>query len=152
MRNISGLKVYLIALVWSGVTVFLPLINNNYSIDLNVIITGVQRFMFIMVLMLPFEIRDLQYDSLKLGTIPQKIGVWRTKIIGVILLMFFWILELFKNNLIINNLIVLGMITVITMLFLIGSKKEQGAYFSSFFVEGLPILWLVMLLLFNYFN
>ncbi|MGE5944993.1 MAG: hypothetical protein ACM31G_11705, partial [Flavobacteriales bacterium] len=29
LRSISGLKVYLIALVWSGVTVFLPLINNN---------------------------------------------------------------------------------------------------------------------------
>src|SRR5690606_33498558 len=32
LRSISGLKVYLIALVWSGVTVFLPLINNHYSI------------------------------------------------------------------------------------------------------------------------
>lgn len=152
LRSISGLKVYIIALVWSGVTVFLPLINNNHSIDSNAIISGVQRFMFIIVLMFPFEIRDLQYDSLKLGTIPQKIGVRWTKIIGVILLMLFWILEFFKNSVILNNLIVLGVITVITMLFLIVSKKEQGAYFSSFFVEGLPILWLVMLLLFDYFS
>ncbi|OYX24891.1 MAG: hypothetical protein B7Z06_08215 [Flavobacteriales bacterium 32-35-8] len=152
LRSISGLKVYLIALVWSGVTVFLPLINNHYSVDLDVVITGIQRFMFITVLMFPFEIRDLQYDSLKLGTIPQKIGVRLTKIIGVMLLMLFWMLEFFKNNLRLNNLIVLGVIMVITMLFLILSKKEQGAYFSSFFVEGIPILWLVILLLFNYFN
>jgi len=152
LRSISGLKVYLIALVWSGVTVFLPVINNNYSIDFDVVITGIQRFIFIIVLMLPFEIRDLQYDSLKLATIPQKIGVQRTKIMGILLLICFWILEFFKNNVILNNLIVSGLIAVITMLFLIGSKKEQGAYFSSFFVEGIPILWLALLLFFNYFN
>ncbi|WP_100610671.1 UbiA prenyltransferase family protein [Confluentibacter lentus] len=152
LRSISGLKVYLIALVWSGVTVFLPLINNDHSINLDVVLTGIQRFVFIVVLMFPFEIRDLQYDSLKLGTIPQKIGVRWTKFIGVLLLVCFWILEFFKNNLILNNLIVLGVIMVITMLFLILSKKEQGPYFSSFFVEGIPILWLVILLLFNYFN
>lgn len=152
LRSISGLKVYLIALVWSGVTVFLPLINNDYPVDTDVVITVIQRFIFIVVLMLPFEIRDLQYDSLKLGTIPQKIGVLWTKIMGVIFLMIFWMLEFFKINLILNNLLVLGLIAVITMLFLIVSKKEQGVYFSSFFVEGLPMLWLIMLLLFDYFS
>jgi hypothetical protein len=152
LRSIGGLKVYIIALVWSGVTVILPLINNAYTIDIDVMITAFQRCLFIIVLMMPFEIRDLRYDSLRLGTIPQKIGVKRTKIIGVLLLMCFWIWEFFKNNLILNNLIVLGLITVITMLFVIFSKKDQGVYYSSFFVEGLPILWLVMLLLINYFN
>ena len=152
LRSISGLKVYIIALVWSGVTVFLPIINNEYNVNLDVLITGIQRFVFIIVLMLPFEIRDLQYDSLKLGTIPQKIGVRLTKIIGVLLLMCFWVLEFFKNSVDLNNLIVLSVISVVTMLFLILSKKEQGVYFSSFFVEGLPLVWLVMLLLFNYFN
>ena len=33
LREISGLKIYVIGLVWSGVTVFLPLINNDYCID-----------------------------------------------------------------------------------------------------------------------
>ena len=34
-----------------------------------------QRFLFVVVAILPFEIRDIQYDSLKLSTIPQQIGV-----------------------------------------------------------------------------
>lgn len=152
LRSISGLKVYLIALVWSGVTVFLPLINNEYTIDASVILTGFQRFLFIIVLMLPFEIRDLRYDSLRLGTIPQKIGEKRTKIIGILLMVLFWLLEFFKTNLSINYLMVLLAITLITMWLVLFSKKEQGAYYSSFFVEGLPILWLGMLLFFNYFN
>jgi len=81
LRQINGLKVYVIALVWCFTTVFLPLVNNNVSIDSDVIITGFQRYIFVVVLMLPFEIRDLNYDNLKLGTIPQRIGVKKTKLL-----------------------------------------------------------------------
>ncbi|WNH08110.1 hypothetical protein [Thalassobellus suaedae] len=95
LRSIGGLKIYLIGLVWSGVTVFLPLINNDYFINADVILTGVQRYIFIIVLMLPFEIRDLRYDSLKLSTVPQKIGVKQTKAIGVILLLVFFFFRVF---------------------------------------------------------
>lgn len=152
LRNISGLKIYLIAFVWTGVTVFLPLINNQYSLDYNVVITGIQRFIFIIVLMLPFEIRDMQYDSLKLGTIPQKIGVKRAKIVGVLLLFAFFCLEFFKSNATCYSLITLGVLVWITMVSLAYSKKEQGAYYSSFVVEGLPIVWFGVLMFFNYFN
>jgi hypothetical protein len=152
LRSISGLKVYLIALVWSGVTVFIPLINNEHIINSDVLITGFQRFLFIIVLMLPFEIRDLQYDSLKLATIPQRIGMKRTKIMGIVLLVSFLLLEFFKTELSIKYLAVLFLISLVTMLFVIFSKKNQGTFYSSFFVEGLPILWLLMLFLFNYSN
>ena len=79
LRGISGLKVYIIALVWSGVTVLLPLLNNNVNLNYEVAITFVQRFLFVFVLMLPFEIRDMKYDSLKLSTIPQQIGIIERK-------------------------------------------------------------------------
>ena len=148
LRSIGGLKIYLIALVWTGVTVFLPLINSNYSIDSDVIITSIQRYVFVIVLMLPFEIRDLRYDSLKLSTVPQKIGVKQTKIIGSLLLVVFFFLELFKDETEINQIFVLLIVSIFTLLFLYFSKIEQGKYYSAFWVEGLPILWLLLLLLF----
>ncbi|GAA4887794.1 hypothetical protein GCM10023311_09530 [Flaviramulus aquimarinus] len=148
LRSIGGLKIYLIALVWAGVTVFIPLINNNHLIDINVIITGIQRYVFILVLMLPFEIRDLQYDSLKLSTIPQNIGVRLTKMIGVLLLAIFLFLECFKDDIYFENILVLGSVAVVTLLFLVFSKIKQGHYYSSLWVEGLPILWLILLLIF----
>lgn len=147
LRSIGGLKIYLIALVWSGVTVFLPLINNDYLIDADVVITGIQRYVFIIVLMLPFEIRDLRYDSLKLSTVPQKIGVKQTKIIGVILLVVFFFLEFFKDEITLRKFLVLLIITGFTLLLLVLSKIEQGKYYSAFWIEGLPILWLILLLL-----
>jgi len=149
LRSIGGLKIYLIALVWSGVTVFLPLINGDYSVNDDVIITGVQRYIFVIVLMFPFEIRDLRYDSLKLSTVPQKIGVKQTKIIGVLLLVNILFLEFFKDEFKYSNTLVLLIIVCFTLLLLLFSKIEQRKYYSAFWVEGLPILWLILLLLFN---
>ncbi|MDO5972140.1 hypothetical protein Q4Q35_20260 [Flavivirga aquimarina] len=148
LRSIGGLKIYLIALIWTGVTVLLPLINNNYSIDTDVVITVIQRCLFIMVLMLPFEIRDLRYDSLKLSTIPQKIGVKQTKIIGSVLLVVCFFLDFLKNEISGVDIIVLMIITCITLLFLLFSKTEQGKSYSAFWVEGIPVLWLILLFIF----
>lgn len=148
LRSIGGLKIYLIALVWSGVTVFLPLIHNGFSINSDVVITGIQRYIFIVVLMLPFEIRDLRYDSIKLSTVPQKIGVKQTKLIGSLCLICFFLLEFFKDEIPFTRIAILLIVTISTFLFLIFSKTEQGRYYSGFWVEGLPILWLILLLLF----
>lgn len=149
LRSIGGLKIYLIALVWAGVTVILPLVNNGYFIGFDVIVTAIQRYLFVIVLILPFDIRDLQYDSLKLSTIPQKIGVKNTKIIGVLLLLVFFFLEFLKDELISNQLITLLAVTFITMLFIVFSGEERGKYYSAFWVEGLSIFWLVLVLLFS---
>ncbi|TCL68654.1 hypothetical protein EV196_10171 [Mariniflexile fucanivorans] len=149
LRNVGGIKVYLIALVWAGVTVFLPIINSDYPINVDIIITGIQRFIFVIVLMLPFEIRDLIYDSLKLATIPQKIGVKQTKIMGVILLFLFFVSEFFKDEVAYRNIVVTALICFVTSLFVIFSKKEQGKYYSSFWVESLPVVWLLFWLLIN---
>lgn len=147
LRSIVGLKVYIIALVWAGVTVVLPLVNNDHAINFDVLVTTVQRYLFVIVLILPFDIRDLQYDSLRLSTIPQRIGVKNTKIIGVLLLMLFFFLEFLKDELVVGQIINLLIVVFVTMLFIIFSNEERGKYYSVFWVEGLPILWLILVLL-----
>lgn len=145
LRSISGLKIYVIALVWSGVTVYLPLLNNHYQIDADVVITSLQRALFIIALMLPFEIRDMKYDSLKLATIPQQIGIRKTKIIGALILFIFFFLEYFKNEINSSNVLVLLIVTFVTMVLVVFSTSNQGKYYSSFWVEGIPVFWLVFL-------
>lgn len=151
LRDISGLKVYVIALVWTGVTVFLPLINNDYLINTDVYITALQRFIFVMVLMLPFEIRDLKYDNLKLSTIPQKIGVKRTKIIGTVLLLLFFFLEFFKNELTRISCFELLIVALITLLFLLFSNRKRNQYYSALFVESIPLFWLLIIMFSEFF-
>jgi len=147
LRQISGLKIYVIALVWTFTTILLPLVNNDVAIDYDVVITSLQRFLFVLVLMLPFEIRDLNYDSLKLATIPQRIGVKKTKIIGVLLLMVFFMLDYFKDELTGNSILSTLMIMFVTLLSVVCSNKNQSKYYSAFWVESLPIVWLGILLM-----
>ncbi len=149
LRNISGLKVFIIALVWTGVTVFLPAINAFNEINSVVLLTGIQRFIYVLVLMIPFEIRDLKYDNLELSTIPQKLGIKRTKILGFFLLLAVFLLELLKGRTSnYTNTIILLVLLAITFLFVLYSKIKQGRYYSSFFVEALPIIWLLLVLMF----
>ncbi|WP_055447824.1 hypothetical protein [Lacinutrix mariniflava] len=146
LRDVSGLKVYVIALVWAGVTVFLPLINDDFNINVDVYITAFQRFIFVVVLMLPFEIRDLKFDNLKLATIPQKIGVKYTKGIGLVLLIFFFFAEFFKNELTHGSIIKTLIVALITFCFLVFSNKKRNRYYSSFWGESIPIFWLLITL------
>lgn len=144
LRSISGIKIYVIALVWAGVTVLLPLLNNGYSINTEVWLTAVQRFFLLIVLILPFEIRDLQYDSLRLSTIPQKIGIENTKITGIILGVLFVLLEFLKMKPHYSQIIIAVTVTSLTLAFLIFSKENQNEYYSSFWVESIPICWLLL--------
>lgn len=148
LRRIGGLKVYVIALVWAGVTVLLPLLNNNYYFNTDVWLTAFQRFVIVILLMLPFEIRDLQYDSLKLSTIPQKIGIKNTKICGFLLGILFFLLEFFKNELNPKHIGITFTITILSLLFLVFAKKNQNDHYSAFWVEGIPVTWLFLHLIF----
>lgn len=148
LREVGGLKVYIIALVWSLVTVLLPVLDNEIQFSADIMITLLQRFSLVIVLMLPFEIRDMHYDSLKLATIPQKIGVKKTKIIAGLLLLVFYVLEFFKDELrtyvIVSNLI----IVIIIFSFVLFSSENKSKYYTSFWVEAIPIIWLLLLFIF----
>lgn len=146
LRDVSGLKVYIIALVWAGVTVFLPIINDDIALNADVYLTAFQRFIFVIVLMLPFEIRDLKFDSLKLATIPQKIGVKRTKIMGLLLMILFFLAEFFKDEITQESVISTLLISLITLFFLVFANKKRNRYYSSFWVESIPIIWLLIIL------
>lgn len=145
LRQISYLKIIIVAFVWSGFTVLLPLVDAEVSIDVNTIIIFLQRFLLVIVLILPFDIRDVKYDAISLQTIPKKIGVNQTKRLGLLLLILSLILEyLFPSSGRLNTPFMLFFFLVI--IFLMRSKIEQSKYYSSFWVESLPIIWWLFLL------
>jgi len=74
-RNWKGIKIYIVSLCWVGVTVVLPVINSNIGFSLDVLLLGIQRFILIFVLVLIFEIVDINTDDPHLQTVPQQIGV-----------------------------------------------------------------------------
>ena len=82
LRSLGGLKIFLVALVWVGFSVWVPAIENSIEFDRHLALLMTQFFILVLILFVPFEIRDLRYDSADLKTLPQRFGVRKTKIIG----------------------------------------------------------------------
>jgi len=62
------------------------------------------------------------------------------------LIMLFFFLEFFKDELNSKQIIVMLVVTIITFMFLVFAKRTQGKYYSSFWVESIPIFWLLMMI------
>ena len=146
-RNWAGVKIYIVALCWVGVTLALPVLNANISITSDFYLKCVQRFILIFVLVLIFEIIDLAKDDPHLQTVPQQIGLKRTKILGLLLLIPFYFLEFFKSNFDKNQLIVNLIIVILIALFLVFANEKRSKYYTSFWVESVPIIWWLLVLI-----
>ena len=149
MRNWSGLKIYLVAIAWVGVTVLLPVINAEFDFSILVILKCIQRFILVFVLMLIFEIIDLQFDDLKLHTIPQKLGVKQTKKLSYLLTFIFFVLDFFKPNITNQQLLITFLVGLILMTFTFFANSKRTKYYTSFWVESVPFFWLLLLLVFG---
>jgi 4-hydroxybenzoate polyprenyltransferase len=94
--------------------------------------------------MLPFELRDLKNDNPNLGTIPQLIGVKGTKQLSVWLTLVIIALSLINvtNH---KHLIIAIIFVMITMTTTLMYSKKKSRFYTAFFVESLPIFWLLTL-------
>jgi hypothetical protein len=156
-RNWAGIKIYIVALCWVGVTVVIPIIDAEIAITSNFYLKCLQRFLLIFVLILIFEIIDLKTDDPHLQTVPQKIGVKQTKILGIILLCIFCVLEIFNINFNQNSnfqifpvkLIFAIVIAIVISIFLLLSNERKSKYYTSFWVESIPVFWWILVLIFS---
>ena len=146
----NGLKIFIVALVWAGVTVLIPLLNEFKELTDDTILAFIQRFLMVLILILPFEIRDLQFDDEALDTMPQKWGVRKTKKVGVALLLVIGALEAFKDVLSVAHILALLITCALIFIAVLWSRKQQSVYFAAFWVEGIPILYFILLLLFRH--
>lgn len=155
LRNIPSVKIIIIALVWAGITVLLPAFDERtYNLGTNnnvfVALVFIQRLLFVIVLTLPFDIRDLRLDNKNLQTIPQVIGVEKTKKLGFILLLITLVIEFFISPN--SNFKAVFLIVFTTLLILLQrASTNQKKYYASFWIEAIPIFWIVLLLIFNKF-
>ncbi|PKA83438.1 hypothetical protein ATE92_1592 [Ulvibacter sp. MAR_2010_11] len=147
LRTFGGLKIFIVAMVWAGVTVLLPIVASEAQFEGNHLISFLQRFLFIIVLTLPFEIRDLPFDSEKLHTLPQLFGFRRVKVLGNVLLGICFLLEYAKDSNLQFYTLSLFAICVLTAVLLFYSEEKQSKYFASFWVEAVPVFWYGLLLL-----
>ncbi|MBU2947585.1 hypothetical protein [Zobellia uliginosa] len=145
LRSWGGLKIFIVALVWAGATVLLPVLEEGGQMDKDVWIESVQRFLFVLILLIPFEIRDLVYDSPELKTLPQRYGVANTKIVGFFGTFPFFFLIFWKDTIYIYEAIAGGILFLLLGSLMFVTKRQQNKYFASFWVEGISIFWWAVL-------
>jgi len=151
LRNLPGIKLFLIAFVWATSCVLLPIVQLESNLGLSItlgatLLLVAKRFLFICAITIPFDIRDLFQDKLyELKTIPVMLGEKKAWIFcQALLILCFVLLVLFTKEF---NLDVLGLALT---LFLTGwlifkSNIKRNEYFYFFFLDGTMILQFVIL-------
>ena len=156
LRNIPGLKQFLITLVWTMSTALLPILEalelHSTTISMrDTTILIAKRFLFIAALTVPFDIRDLFQDKQSgLKTIPV---VWGEKnaylFCQVLLFGYILLLLLFRNNGFSPNFFALTITAILAGWLIFRSKWEKNEYYYFFLVDGVLILQYLVLIATN---
>lgn len=140
-RDWAGLKIYFVALCWVGVTVLLPALNVSHPFSADMAVMSVQRFVLVVVLLFVFEIIDLSWDDPHLKTVPQQIGVKRTKQLGLLLMVLCLGLEFLKTSARPElEWVNMGFVLLVSF-FLMRVHQGRSRYYSTFWTELLPVFW-----------
>ncbi len=88
LRQIPYLKIFIIALVWTLVTLLLPVMHAETSCSFHsIVILGIERFLFLFAITIPFDIRDMKADhGAGLKTIPLQIGEAKSVQLSILIL------------------------------------------------------------------
>jgi len=147
LRNWSGIKIYIVAFCWAGITLVMPLTEVHEAITSDVYLKFSQRFMLVIVLILIFEIIDLKEDDPHLKTIPQQIGVHRTKLLNLFFIAVFFFLEFLRIHIDYKQMAGNFVMVITTALFTIYATPQRSKYYTLFWVESIPIFWLGVVML-----
>ncbi|WP_156168967.1 UbiA prenyltransferase family protein [Kordia jejudonensis] len=146
-RTLPQFKILIVALCWTGVTVVLPLVNATiFELNQTTIFFMIQRMLLILILMIPFEICDLQFDAPALETLPQRIGVAKTKLLGYIWIVLFVVIEFWQTETFLAIFYSTIGLSVLLAIVVWQASIKKSKYFTSFWVESIPIVWFLVLL------
>jgi 4-hydroxybenzoate polyprenyltransferase len=84
LKELPGMKLFLIALVWTYATAGLPMLHARVALDAPACIVLLTRLLFIAAVALPFDLPDAQRDRQSgIATLPILFGVDKTKRLAV---------------------------------------------------------------------
>lgn len=153
LRNIPGIKLFLIALVWSLSTVLLPILELDssalfYISSSDTILLVAKRFLFIAAITVPFDIRDLFQDrSVALKTIPVMLGEKKAYLFCQGLLAAYLVLLFLFSESIDKNFIALTLTIILSGWLIFKSNLVRNEYYYFLFLDGTMILQFLLLAL-----
>lgn len=148
LRSIPFIKIYLIALVWVGVSVAFPMYYSDHDLGNNEFLFSAMFFTYFIGITIPFDIRDIKYDSPKMKTIPNIFGIQTSKLIAVILLLISIgsaIYLYISAFLAFESMILAVSIFVTSLLLSYFSDGNKPSHYFSGFIDGTIVLFVLSL-------
>ena len=141
LRSWGLIKILIVGFVWTGSTFVLPILDSQLPWHPDFIFLGLQRLLLILILMIPFEIRDLKKDPVSLHTLPQKFGLRPTRWIGYLMILFLFpltFMRVYFTEVEVWTRLCLSLILFASIYY---ARKSQSRYYASFWVESIPLLF-----------
>ena len=155
LRNIPGIKLFLIAMVWSLSTVLLPIVEMETTVGFVIssretILLVTKRFLLVVAITIPFDIRDLFQDrSSALKTIPVLLGEKKAYLFcQIILSIYLGLLFLFTDRFD-QNFIALSLTIFLAGWLIFKSNFTKDEYYYFLYLDGILILQFLMLIAVN---
>ncbi len=143
LRKQGWLKLFVVSFAVTFITTYIPF-QTVKGLSFGLYLILIQRFLILISLLIPFEILDSKTDEKALNTLPQLFGIKRTKWFGNALIVPFIAIEFSKLN---PSLWVI-LIGIITLLFIQFTTLKRPKFYTSFWVESVPILWWILVYFF----
>ncbi len=149
LRSYGILKVFLVALVWTILSVWAPVWSKTHNFSWDMGVESLQRMIWVFLLMIPFEIRDMHADPPEMRSIPQRFGLRNTYRITWVAATLFALATFFKDAPAKGEFACKIAIAFLMALSIVRASDKQPSYYASFWVEGIPLAALGLLLLFQ---
>ncbi len=153
IRDIHLVKIFLVAITWTFITIFLPIFEPGVHLRQSIIPLMLERFFFIFAITLPFDIRDLALDEFtKVKTIPSWLGIKKTKKIAYLLtfLAMFTAFISFQTGLYsLPNFLAAITVYFLTIIVIRQTTPERHDYFFTGLTDGLMFIHFLLFYLFG---
>ena len=143
LRNNGIVKILSVSLVWSGMVTGVPALQRDWNLQTDVF-SFLWVFLYVLMLTLSFDQRDLYIDKTDLRTIPQ---LYRKKLFHIyfLLVLSLLILSYFIFS---GKELFTGMLVIVVSAFLgYRSNEYKSFYYTAFWIEALPVFWLIVRLI-----
>ena len=156
LRNLPGIKLFLISFVWATSCVLLPIVELESAHQITIsfsetVLLVAKRFLFICAITIPFDIRDLFQDKLyELKTIPVMLGEKKAWLFCQALLIIYLLLLIVFTQHINLDVIALTLTLLVTGWLIFKSNLKRNEYYYFFYLDGTMLLQFIVLYLFSY--
>ncbi|CAN5162818.1 hypothetical protein BH09BAC2_BH09BAC2_14060 [soil metagenome] len=142
IKDYGLMKIITLALMWTLVTVWFPIVESDFA-SLSFQLIFIRRFIFIFVLCLLFDIRDIPVDSAEhINTLPVRFGPKRSYQLAYFLLLIFSLLTVvhYFNYHDVVQFIAMFTSAITTGVVVYFASKYKGDLYYLAVVDGMMIL------------